>query len=115
MTPRTIRSHEAEGIDDREYIVMDVETTGLSPELGDRVCEVGAVKLRGSAVVETFESLINPGRPISAGAYAVNGISPAMVADAPAFPEVAQKLWDMMEGAVLVAYNAPFDKGFLMS
>ena len=61
-------------IDDCDFLVVDVETTGLSPEAGDRVCEIGAVKLRGGAVVDSFGSLIDPQRPISSGAYAVNGI-----------------------------------------
>lgn len=100
-------------INDTDFLVVDVETTGLSVERGDRVCEIGAVRLRGGAIIETFGSLINPQRPISAGAYAVNRISPQMVADAPIFPEIAEKLWQMMQDAVLVAYNAPFDLSFL--
>ena len=100
-------------IDEAEYLVIDFETTGLSAEGGDRVCELGAVKLRGGAVVDTFGTLINPQRPISSGAYAVNRISPQMIANAPAFADIAERLWDMMQGTVLVAYNAPFDLSFL--
>jgi len=96
-------------------LIVDVETTGLSPEAGDRVCEVGAVKLRGGAVVESYGSLVNPQRPISAGAYAVNQISPQMVADAPSFAEIADQFAEMMHDCVLVAYNAPFDLSFLES
>jgi DNA polymerase III epsilon subunit family exonuclease len=73
------------------------------------------VKLRGGAVMETFGTLIDPQRPVSAGAYAVNRISPQMLAGAPTFSEIAEKLWNLMEGTVLVAYNAPFDVGFLSS
>ena len=101
-----------QSISDADFLVVDVETTGLSADDGDRVCEVGAVKLRGGAVVETFGTLINPQRPISAGAYAVNKISPQMVAEAPTFGETAARLSDMMDDAVLVAYNAPFDLSF---
>jgi DNA polymerase III epsilon subunit family exonuclease len=100
-------------IDEADYVVIDVETTGLSVDSGDRVCEIGAVKLRGSAVIETFSSLIDPQRPISGGAYAVNGISPQMLLNAPVFSGVAEKLWTMMEGAIVVAYNAPFDLSFI--
>jgi DNA polymerase III epsilon subunit family exonuclease len=92
---------------------VDVETTGLSAAGGDRVCEVGAVKLRGGAVVDTFGTLVDPCRPVSSGAYAVNRISPQMLEGAPEFPAVAARLWGMMEGAILVAYNAPFDLSFL--
>ena len=100
-------------IDEADYLVIDFETTGLSPNSGDRACEIGAVKLRGGAVMETFGTLINPERPVSAGAYAVNGISPQMLVGAPTFSEIAEKLWNMMDGTILVAYNAPFDVGFL--
>ena len=102
-------------IDETDFLVVDVETTGLSADAGDRVCEVGAVKLRGGAVIDTLGSLINPCRPISAGAFAVNRISPQMVAEAPEFSEIAGQLLQMMSGAVLVAYNAPFDVSFLKS
>jgi DNA polymerase III epsilon subunit family exonuclease len=100
-------------IDEADYLVIDFETTGLSPDAGDRACEIGAVKLRGGAVMETFGTLIDPQRPVSAGAYAVNGISPKMLMGAPTFSAIAEKLWSLMEGTVLVAYNAPFDLGFL--
>ena len=100
-------------VDDADFLVVDVETTGLSVDSGDRVCEIAAVKLRGGAVVETFTSLIDPQRPISAGAYAVNQISPTMLRDAPIFSSIAKKLQTMMGGTILVAYNAPFDLSFL--
>lgn len=100
-------------LDEADFLVVDVETTGLSAAGGDRVCEVGAVKLRGGAVVDTFGSLVDPCRPVSYGAYAVNRISPQMLQGAPTFPDVAERLWSMMEGSILVAYNAPFDLSFL--
>jgi DNA polymerase III subunit epsilon len=107
------RSILTQHVNETDYCIVDVETTGLSVERGDRVCEIGAVRLRGGAVIETFGSLINPQRPISAGAYAVNKISPQMVAGAPEFTEIAEKLWLMMNETILVAYNAPFDLSFL--
>jgi DNA polymerase III epsilon subunit family exonuclease len=100
-------------IDETDFVVLDVETTGLSVENSDRVCEIGAVKIRGGAVVDTFGSLINPQRPISSGAYAVNQISPKMLQSAPIFPNIIQRLTTMMKDAVLVAYNAPFDLSFI--
>jgi DNA polymerase III epsilon subunit family exonuclease len=105
--------HPDRPLDEASFLVVDVETTGLSAEAGDRVCEVGAVLVRGGAVVDTFGSLVDPGRPVSPGAYAVNRISPAMLAGAPAFAGVAERLLAMMEDAILVAYNAPFDRSFL--
>ena len=100
-------------ISEAEFLVVEVETTGLSADNGDRVCELGAVVLRGGAVVDTFGTLIDPERPVSAGAYAVNRISPAMLAGAPTFGAVTERFRAMMEGAILVAYNAPFDLSFL--
>jgi DNA polymerase-3 subunit epsilon len=93
--------------------IFDVETTGLSPAYGHRVCEVGCLRLLDGEVLGQFESLVDPGRPISAGAYRVNRISAEMLLGAPAFEQVADPLLALMEDAVLVAHNAPFDLGFL--
>jgi DNA polymerase III epsilon subunit family exonuclease len=100
-------------IDETDFVVLDVETTGLSVKNSDRVCEIGAVKIRGGAVVDSFGSLINPQRPISSGAYAVNQISPQMLESAPIFPSIIQRLAAMMKDSVVVAYNAPFDLSFV--
>jgi DNA polymerase III epsilon subunit family exonuclease len=100
-------------VDETDFTVVDVETTGLSTDRGDRVCEIGMVRIRGGAVMETFGTLVDPTVPVSAGAYAVNGISPAMLAGAPLFPDVLPRVAAMLSDAVLVAYNAPFDVGFL--
>jgi len=113
MTSAMNRNNEQ--IDEIDFLVVDVETTGLSPEHGDRVCEIGAVKMRGGAIMETFGSLVDPQRPVSSGAFAVNRISPAMLADAPLFSDIADRLTAMMKNAVLVAYNAPFDLSFLQN
>jgi DNA polymerase-3 subunit epsilon len=110
----------APGTDDVDFdlldiAVVDLETTGLSADRGDRVCEIGIVRIRGGAVMHTFGSLVDPTVPVSAGAYAVNGISPAMLVDAPLFGEVLPRVEPLLRDAVLVAYNAPFDMGFLRS
>jgi DNA polymerase III epsilon subunit family exonuclease len=95
------------------FAVFDVETTGLSPAYGHRVCEVACLRVCDGAEVDAFEALINPGRQISPGAFRVNRITPSMLEGAPAFDAVADRLLEVMEGAVLVAHNAPFDLGFL--
>jgi DNA polymerase-3 subunit epsilon len=100
-------------LDTVDFAVVDVETTGLSPAFGDRVCEIAIIHARGGKEVSTFETLVNPGRPISPGAAAVNGITEAMVAKAPAFQKIAPEILRRLEGHVLVAHNAPFDLGFL--
>jgi DNA polymerase-3 subunit epsilon len=95
------------------FAVFDVETTGLSPAYGDRVCEVACVRLIGDLEVERFVSFVDPGRSLSLGAAAVNGITAEMLAGAPRFAAIAGPLLSLLDGAVLVAHNAPFDLGFL--
>ncbi len=96
-----------------DFAVVDVETTGLSPAFGDRVCEIAIVHSQGNKETSTFATLINPERPISPGAAAVNGISAAMVAKAPLLQETAPEITRWIEGRVFVAHNAPFDLSFL--
>src|SRR5882724_11121371 len=98
-------STPSQQIDDTDFVILDVETTGLSPDTGDRVCEVAAVKIRGGAVVQSFGTLINPCRPISNGAYMVNRISPEMVANAPKFDDIAEEFAAMLKDSVIGAYN----------
>ena len=95
------------------FAVFDVETTGLSPVYGHRVCEVACLRLCDGLEAGRFESLVDPGRPISPGAFQVNRITPDMLVGAPPFPTVADPLLELMEGAALVAHNASFDLGFL--
>lgn len=98
-----------------EFAIFDVETTGLNPAYGHRVCEVACQRLRDGREVGRFEALVDPERPISLGAFAVNGITAEMLAGAPPFAAVAAPLLALMDGAVLVAHNAAFDLGFLAS
>lgn len=94
-------------------VVLDTETTGLSPAMGHRVVEVAAVRLEGWREVDRFDVLVNPGRPMDAGASRVNGIYDDDLVDAPPFAQIATPLHQLMEGAVLVAHNARFDAAFL--
>ncbi len=100
----------------RIYIAFDFETTGLSA-LDDRVIEVGAVKFDESGeVLDTFESLVNPGRSSSARALAVHRISDAELTFAPRATEVFPQFLDFLgdpEHSTLIAHNASFDAGFL--
>jgi DNA polymerase-3 subunit epsilon len=95
------------------FALLDVETTGLNPAYGHRVCEVACLCVRNGEETGCFESLVDPGRPISAGAHYVNHITPEMLRGAPTFETVAGPLLALLEGTVLVAHNAPFDLGFL--
>jgi DNA polymerase-3 subunit epsilon len=95
------------------FAFLDVETTGLEPERGHRVCEIAVVRTVGRRETQRFSSLVNPGRRIGAGAQAVNHISDSMVADAPRFHELVDDILHLLDGAVLVAHNVPFDLGFV--
>jgi DNA polymerase-3 subunit epsilon len=94
-------------------VVLDFETTGLSPDCGDRAIEIGAVKLVRGEVVDRFQALMNPGRPVSPFIEDYTGISNAMLADAAPCAEVMLRFVDFIDGENLVAHNASFDKRFL--
>ncbi len=97
-------------------IVFDTETTGLKPEDGDRVIEIGAVELINHIPTgRTFRSLINPGRPVSADTVRITGITDEHLVGAPPFehPDVVDAFMDFLGESVLVAHNAGFDRGFL--
>jgi DNA polymerase III epsilon subunit family exonuclease len=100
-------------LDGQTLAVVDVETTGLSAFFGDRVCEVGIVRAQGDEVLDTYQTLVNPQRPISPGARRVNGLSDEDVSQAPLFAEIAGEVIARIDGALLVCHNAPFDLGFL--
>jgi DNA polymerase III epsilon subunit len=104
---------EVRDIERASFVVIDVETTGLYPWQGDRVCEIGALKLRGFKVINSYHSLINPGREIPEGVLAIHGISPRLLESAPKFKEVGAYLWGFIQDSILVAQNAKFDLGFI--
>jgi DNA polymerase-3 subunit epsilon len=97
---------------DTTFVVLDLETTGLSPE-ADRVTEIGAVKVRGGDVLGEFQTLVHPGRPVPPAITAVTGITDAMLRDAPTISAVLPTLLGFLGDAVLVAHNAGFDVSFL--
>lgn len=94
-------------------VFLDTETTGLAPRFGDRIVEIALVRFRGGAMENFYTSLINPEREISPGAARVHGITTADVRDAPRFREIANQVCAELEGAVIVAHNAPFDLNFV--
>lgn len=95
------------------YVVVDVETTGLHPERGDRVVELAAARVNGGAVVETFCQLVNPGVPMHPDAQAVHGIAAENVAGQPSMSAVLPRFIRFTAGLPLVAHNAVFDRSFL--
>ena len=95
-------------------IVFDTETTGLSPDRGDRLVEIGCVELINR--VETgrhFHAYFNPERPMPAEAEAVHGLSALFLSDKPLFSDRVHELLDFIGGSPLVAHNAAFDFGFI--
>ena len=94
------------------FVVVDLETTGASPR-GSRITEIGAVKVRGGAVLGEFQTLVDPGAPVPPMITILTGITNAMLVDAPVIADVLPTFFEFARGAVLVAHNAPFDVGFL--
>jgi len=94
-------------------IVLDFETTGLSPDQGDRAIEIGAVKLVDGQVVDTFQQLMYPGIRIDYFIESYTGITNSMLKNARPCKEVMQDFSDYIDGFNLVAHNASFDGRFL--
>src|SRR6202000_268295 len=95
-------------------IVLDTETTGLEPELGHRIIEIGCVELVNRRVTgRTFHRYLNPERAIDEGAMAVHGIKRADLDDKPKFAEIAEELCAFISDAELVIHNAAFDVAFV--
>jgi DNA polymerase III subunit epsilon len=95
-------------------IVLDTETTGLSPATGDRIVEIGAVELINHIPTgEVFHVYINPERDMPKEAEAVHGISNAMLKDKPVFKTIVPQLLEFIGDAPLVIHNADFDMEFL--
>lgn len=98
--------------EDTTYVVFDTETTGLNAR-EDTLIEIGAVKVRGGEIIDTFATLINPQRRISAKITEITGITDEMVAGQPLMEDVLPKFKAFVDGAIMVAHNAEFDVGFL--
>lgn len=94
-------------------VILDFETTGLSPNYGDRTIEVGAVLVSDNRIVDRFQSLMNPGMKISGFIEQYTGITNRMLSDAPEITEVMHQLKGFIAGHPLVAHNASFDSRFL--
>ncbi len=95
-------------------IVLDTETTGLEPELGHRIIEVGCIEMvNRRRTGRVFHRYLCPDREIDAGALQVHGITAEFLRDQPRFADVAAEWLEFVRGAELVIHNAPFDVAFL--
>jgi len=95
-------------------VVLDTETTGLDPDRGHRVIEIGAVELTNRQLSgRNYHVYLNPDREIDAGAIEVHGITNEFLTDKPRFPDVMADFLAFIADAELVIHNAPFDVGFL--
>ena len=98
-----------------EFVVLDLETSGSAPHLGAGITEIGAIRIKAGAVLDTFSTLVNPGHPIPAYITALTGIDDETIRNAPPISEVISSLIDFVGGdeTVFVAQNAPFDLAFV--
>lgn len=96
----------------RVYSVIDIETTG-GLKGGNRITEIGLVKVQHGKVIDSWTTLINPQRHIPSFITSLTGISDSMVYNAPVFAEIAQPLLDKLTGTIFVAHNVNFDYGFI--
>ena len=98
---------------DGEYVVVDVETSGLEPGQGARVIEIAAIRTPGDGTVtQSMHTLINPDGP-EVGLTSLHGISSEMVSDAPKFTEVIDQISEIFSNAIFVAHHALFDERFV--
>lgn len=95
------------------YVAFDLETTGLSPQKGHRVIEIGAYAVEGDSLSDSFHGLINPKRPISTVAQRVHGITREMLRGQPQAEEVMPAFHRYLSDSTLIAHNARFDIEFL--
>jgi DNA polymerase-3 subunit epsilon len=103
---------EAIPLEEVSFVVVDLETTGGSP-VDDAITEIGAVRFEGVERVGSFQTLVDPERPIPPAITHLTGISDRSVAGAPSLAMVMPSFLEFARGAVIVAHNASFDVGFL--
>ena len=97
-------------------IFLDTETTGLSPNDGDRILEIACIETKDLIPTKKiFHKLINPERKVSQEAFKVHGFSNDFLQDKQKFKEIAEELLEFIDGKKLIIHNAPFDIGFLNS
>lgn len=97
---------------DYTFVGFDSETTGKYP-LESEICELAAVKWKNGQVIDTFQTLLKPSRPMNEENIAIHGITNLMVEEAPPISEKIAEFHRFIQGSILVAHHAPFDLGFV--
>lgn len=110
-TARAVYGDSTAGFDD-EFIVFDIETTGLSP-LRDKITEIGAVRIRGGEILQRYQTFVDPGVPISEEITSLTGIADEMVAGAPSQTAAVKEFLTFAGDRMLIAHNAGFDISFI--
>ena len=100
-------------LEELEYIVLDFETTGLNPEEGEGICEIGALQIKGRKIIGTFSQLVKPRKPIPSLVSSLTGITDSMVKTAPYFDEIVHDFLGFIGNRPIFAYNVKFDISFL--
>lgn len=95
------------------HVILDIETTGLSPRRGHRIIEIGAIAVENGHPAEEFCSLVKIDRKIPPEVQRIHGITDEMLANEPGAEEVIPRLYNFLGDGVIVAHNARFDLGFL--
>lgn len=97
---------------DTEYCVFDLETTGIS-HITEKITEIGIIKIKNGEIIDTFETFVNPEKPIPEEVVNVTHITDDMVKDSPTIDKIMPKVLEFMGDSVLVAHNADFDIGYM--
>jgi len=93
--------------------VVDLETTGASAAFGDRVIELGIVRIENGQKVAEYQQLLDPGRRVSPGITALTGISNEMVIGQPRFVDQLDRITELLSGAIILGHNIRFDLSFI--
>ena len=97
----------------KPFAVIDFETTGLYPAVGDEICELGLVRVENGIITRKYSKLVDPGRPMDPTAAEISGITDEMLSGQPNFDQVVDDYLPLFDGAIIVAHNAEFDMAFL--